>query len=136
MFFATLIQTILYIGDAQLLVEIADTQIKRAKGLMDREFLDEKEGMLFVFDRLEKHSFWMKNTKIPLSIGFFDAKKKLFQIEEMEPHSPNMSALRIYESNQPCLFALEASKDWFEKHQIAIGDTFTLLKTEDEKTKP
>ena len=49
-------------------VELALTLIEKGRGLMYREYLEENKGMLFVFDKEEKRSFWMKNTFIPLDI--------------------------------------------------------------------
>ena len=67
-------------GKVPLNVELADTPAERARGLMFRQSLGESEGMLFVFEKPETPSFWMKNTKIPLSIAFFDEDKKLINI--------------------------------------------------------
>ena len=54
------------------IVEIADTEEERRKGLMFREALCEECGMLFVFDHPQKYGFWMKNVKIPLDIVYID----------------------------------------------------------------
>src|SRR5262249_40389829 len=51
-------------------VEIADTPQKRSFGLMYRRDLPESHGMLFLFPREERLSFWMKNTPLPLDIIF------------------------------------------------------------------
>lgn len=49
-------------------VEIVDTPKLRRQGLMNREYLAEDEGMLFVFEHTAVYPFWMKNTLIPLQI--------------------------------------------------------------------
>jgi hypothetical protein len=53
-----------------LQVEIARTEKERARGLMRRRSLPDGKGMLFVFERDQILSFWMKDTLIPLSIAF------------------------------------------------------------------
>ena len=51
-------------------VEVAETAAQRAKGLMNRKSLGDEQGMLFIFEKREKHHFYMKNTYIPLDIIF------------------------------------------------------------------
>lgn len=126
MFIEALFCAILQIGHSQLTVEIADTPPTRNRGLMDRDSLLEGHGMLFVYEQPEMLSFWMKNTRIPLSVGFFDSEKRLLQIEDMDPPKTNTSSLRLYKSTHPAQYALEVPQNWFKKHKISIGEKFTL----------
>ncbi|MBW7869615.1 MAG: DUF192 domain-containing protein [Flavobacteriia bacterium] len=63
-------------------IEIADTPNKRARGLMDRSSMDENDGMLFIFDddEVRKHTFYMKDTRIPLDIMYFGKDSTLINI--------------------------------------------------------
>lgn len=106
------------VGGVRLKVEIADTPPSRQRGLMFRERLSEDEGMLFVFERADHLSFWMKNTLIPLSIAFIDADDKIVQIEHMEP----LDEQTLHRSVTPVLYALEVNQGWFERHRINVGD--------------
>jgi|TARA_R110000737_G_C14445305_1_gene462155 uncharacterized protein len=54
-------------------VEIMDTPEKISTGMMGRDSLD--GGMLFLFDKADERSFWMKNCLIPLDIIFITGNK-------------------------------------------------------------
>lgn len=115
------------IGHQILLVEIADRPETRSQGLMGREKLEEGKGMLFIFPKADYLTFWMKNTLIPLSIGFFNADKKLLNILDMEPTGPGTQSYLLYKSKAPALYALEVPQGWFQKHQIRPGMKFSFL---------
>ncbi|MEC7380702.1 MAG: DUF192 domain-containing protein [Pseudomonadota bacterium] len=51
-------------------VEVVKSQSDQEIGLMYRNRLKEKTGMLFIFKKEKKATFWMKNTYIPLDIIF------------------------------------------------------------------
>ena len=63
-------------------IEIADTPNKRARGLMDRSKLGENQGMIFIFndEEIRQHTFYMKDTRIPLDIMYFDKDSVLINI--------------------------------------------------------
>lgn len=127
MFFASLLSAILRIGMVQLNVEIADTPQSRDQGLMGRSSIADGSGMLFVYEKPQTLCFWMKNTKIPLSIGFFDEHKVLRQIENMDPPPTPTSPLRLYKSITPMQYAIEVPQNWFNQNNISIGEKFTFL---------
>ncbi len=105
------------IKDAKLNIEIADTQLKRSLGLMYREDLEPESGMLFAFPQSQDLSFWMKDTHIPLSIAYIDENGIIINIEDMAPLS-----LDSVTSNEPCRYALEVNRGWFEENGINAGD--------------
>ena len=69
-------------GTARFSVEIADTPGARAQGLMNRASLPASAGMLFVYERPQHASFWMKNTLIALDMVFADAAGRVTRVHE------------------------------------------------------
>jgi len=112
------------LGGRVLRVEIADSPKTRSKGLMHRKKLKGIDGMLFVFKKERQLSFWMKNTFINLSIGFFDKKRRLVDIQEMQAVKSEMETPKTYKSQKPARYALEMNQGWFKKHQIQKGMKF------------
>ncbi len=104
-----------------LKVEVAQTAPEKAQGLMFRDNLGQEQGMLFVYEREEILSFWMKNTRIPLSIAFIDQQGRIVDIQDMEPFS-----LRTRVSARPAQYALEVNQGWFKKNGIDVGDSVHL----------
>ena len=99
----------------QLRLEWADAYKERQQGLMGRQQLAENAGMMFVFETPKTYCFWMKNTLIPLSIGFIDAQGKFVQINHMQPRS-----LDHHCAQQPILYALEVNQGWFERNKVRL----------------
>ena len=75
----------LKILNASLYAEVADTPQASENGLMFRDSLPDDRGMLFIFEQPKTASFWMRNTKIPLSIAYIDSAGKILEIESMKP---------------------------------------------------
>jgi uncharacterized membrane protein (UPF0127 family) len=112
----------LKLGPHKIMVEIADTDKKTQRGLMFRRHLKENEGMLFIFKDERHRSFWMKNTFIDLSIGFFSSKRELTEIYDMLASKSELTTHPdSCETKKPAQFALEMSRGWFEKHNIKVG---------------
>ena len=80
--------------------------------------------MLFVYDDERTLSFWMKDTKIPLSIAFLNSEREMLEIQQM---IPNQTAQR-YTSAHPARCALEVNQGWFASRGIDVGTRldFTL----------
>ena len=107
----------LSIGKHALVAEVAASPQTRERGLMFRYDMKDNEGMLFVFPAAKRHSFWMKNTPLPLSIAFIDAKGTILNIRDMMPFTTDGHA-----SEGEALYALEVNRGWFAQRGIKAGD--------------
>lgn len=104
-------------SEVKVTAEIADTEETRNRGFMEREQIPDGTGMLFVFERDQILSFWMKNTPHPLSIAYIDSTGKIRDIYHMTPFS-----MANWTSTVSVRYALEVPQGWFEKEGIIVGD--------------
>ena len=51
-------------------IEVAEGDSARQRGMMQRDGIPEKSGMLFPMPTVDRHSFWMANTPLSLDITF------------------------------------------------------------------
>ena len=118
------------VAGIELEVELATTSEEHILGLMYRDKLEENGGMLFVYPRENILSFWMKDTRIPLSIAFIREDGRIIQIDSMKPYS-----LDTHVSKEKARYALEMNEGWFKVHNVREGDTVKIPLTMYEKTK-
>jgi uncharacterized protein len=105
------------VGSRSIVAEIAATETERERGLMFRASLADGKGMLFVFDKDDRYSFWMKNTKIPLSLAYISSDGSIRQIVDLEPES-----LASIQSERSVRYALEVPQGWFDRAGVKVGD--------------
>lgn len=108
-------------GQVCVLAEVAKTQAQRNRGFMERKNIPAGTGMIFVFERDQILSFWMKNTPHPLSIAYIDSTGAIRDIFDMTPFS-----LSSVTSTVSVRYALEVPKGWFEENGIKAGDKVSL----------
>ena len=107
-------------GAVTVEVELARTEEEHVTGLMYRTELDDGKGMLFIFDRDEVRSFWMKNTLIPLSIAYISYDGTIIDIRDMYPNDTSS-----VHSSRSVRYALEVPQGWFSRSEIKEGDKVT-----------
>lgn len=88
-------------------VEVADDDAERARGLMYRDVMTNGSGMLFIHEAEEPQAYWMKNTKIPLDILYFDGSRKLVSQQRDVPPCSLGDACPSYPSKAPAKYVLE-----------------------------
>jgi uncharacterized membrane protein (UPF0127 family) len=103
-------------------VEAAVTPEERSKGLMFRQSMALNEGMLFVFEKGAPQRFWMKNTRIPLDIGYLSSSGVLLEIHKAKPFDTSGVPSR----SNDIKFVLELNADAYVKLGISIGSRISL----------
>lgn len=108
-------------------VEVADTNAKREQGLMNRESLEQNQGMLFVFDKEDVYSFWMKNTLIALDMIWIDKDGKVVFIKE-DAQPCEILECPLITPDTKAKYVLEINEGLTESLGIKIGDMVKLNK--------
>jgi len=116
--------------DLPLEVEIPSNLRDFNKGLMFRESLENNKGMLFIFERVGRYSFYMKNTTIPLDVAFVTEDGIIDSIKELEPNDETPVA-----SEGEVIFAIEVNRGWFAENNVEVGDELVLGEAKDKKGK-
>lgn len=113
------------LGGKRFAVEVAETQQKQALGLMFRETMPADEGMLFIFPAESPRSFWMKNTRIPLDIMYFNADLVMVSISADTPPC-RVSRCPSYPSVAPAKYVLELNAGVASELGVGPGSRLTL----------
>lgn len=109
-------------GSVRVTLEVAASDPARTRGLMWRDHLDDGHGMLFVFDEEEDHSFWMKNTVIPLDMLFIGANQTIVGIHA----NATPLSLAPISVGHPSKWVLEVAGGYTGRAGIATGDRIDL----------
>tara|TARA_B100001564_G_scaffold187091_1_gene157099 strand:- start:1304 stop:1807 length:504 start_codon:yes stop_codon:yes gene_type:complete len=110
------------IGGIQLQLQLALKPAEQQKGLMHRESLDKDHGMLFLFDSPSKRSFWMRNTCIPLDIGYFDSQGQLLEVHKLFPFDETA----VNSRSREVLIAVETNRGWYAANGIQVGERIDM----------
>jgi uncharacterized membrane protein (UPF0127 family) len=101
-------------------VLLADAPELRERGLMEVTELGGYAGMLFVWDADSASSFYMRNTRVPLSIAWFDADGELVSDADMEPCPDEVENCPNYPAAGPYRFALEVPQN--NLAELGVGE--------------
>ena len=109
---------------ARLDIEIAETDYEIQTGLMYREEMEQHQGMLFIFPDVAYHSFYMKNTLIPLDLIFIDDQLKVVTIK---PNAQPLDESGI-PSEVPVQYVLEVNAGLSATWGLETGDKIVYSK--------
>lgn len=104
-------------GQLSFSVDVADTEQTRAQGLMFVQKMARNAGMLFVYDRPQRATFWMKNTYIPLDMIFVDRTGRVTHVHSNAvPHDTS-----IIDGGHGVLAVLELNAGLAQRYGISVG---------------
>ena len=100
------------LGDRTLHLQLALTPAEQQKGLMLRE-----HGKLFISEHPRQQAYWMKDTSLPLDIGFFDARGRLKEVHKLYPYDETT----VSSHSDQILIAVETNTGWYANNGIGPG---------------
>jgi len=109
------------LGSRIFTLEVAATDVDRAKGLMDRDSMPVGRGMIFVFAEEAPRAFWMKSTRIALDIVYISAAGEVVDIKSMQPFD-----LRSTPSEKPAKYAIELNLGAVAACGVKKGDKLQI----------
>lgn len=112
------------IAGQNIKVDLAENDRTRERGLSGRQSLGKNEGMLFVFDRPDKHRFWMKDMNFPIDMIWIDENMKVVYIKK---DSRPESYPETYGPDEPAKYVLEVLSGFSEKNNLKVGDEVEFI---------
>jgi uncharacterized membrane protein (UPF0127 family) len=110
------------VGERTVQMQIAALPPETQKGLMFRQTMGPDEGMLFVFPAPQQMGFYMRNTTLPLDIGYFDPAGELKEIYPMYPLDERTVPSRSHNIQ----FCLEMNQGWYKQSGVRPGAKIDL----------
>lgn len=108
------------IKDICVEAELAVSRENLEKGLMFRDGLPEGKGMLFIFAKEGRYSFWTKNMRFPLDMIWIDSHKKIVAIsQEVAPCVDSCEGIAPQVKSR---YVLEVNSGFAKRNNIKIGD--------------
>lgn len=106
-------------------VFLAKSAIEKQIGLSSKNKISENQGMLFLFDKPDYYSFWMKEMKFSIDIIYIENNKVTTVISGVKPPSDSTN-LPIYTPKKKSDMVLEVSAGLSKKYNIHEGATINI----------
>jgi len=110
------------LGGVNVTASLSTTPDSQSKGLSIKDSLNEKEGMLFIFESPQKYSFWMKDMKFPIDIIWINSTGQIVHIEKNLPPCVFLLPCPSYAPKDDSLYVLEVVSNFTNKFNINVGD--------------
>ncbi len=110
------------VGTAKVEVQVASAPEQRRRGLAGVRELPPDTGMLFVFDKPDRHPFTMRGMLIPLDVVWISAEQEVVDVTaNVPPDRPGDFTSRV-----PAQYVLEVPAGFVAQHGVSVGDGVTL----------
>jgi len=110
------------IGDKLIRLQLAIEAEELSHGLMYRKNMSENQGMIFLYTKPQKMSFWMRNTSLPLDVGFISSDGVLQEFYPLYPYDETT----VVSQSDELQYALELNQGWFQKNNVTRGAKLDL----------
>ena len=114
-----------------LQVEVMVKDEDRAMGLMFRPSLPKDRGMLFIFERSDFHSIWMKNCKFPIDIVWLDEERKVVHVADSVPPC-KADPCPVYNPLRRASYVVELNAGQAKREKAVLGSTLSFALTTPE----
>lgn len=105
-------------------VSVATSQKEHETGLSETQSLSEDQGMIFLFEKPDYYSFWMKNMRFPIDIIYIN-NDTIVTIKSNAQLIKDKENPTIYSSTKPANKVLEIQAGLSEKYKLKEGDKVT-----------
>jgi uncharacterized protein len=112
-----------WLGDQELVTEIASRPVEIATGMMFRTNMPENTAMIFIFGDAQPRSFYMRNCVVPLSAAYIAPDGTIIELVELQPGDER----GVQSQSDNIQFVLEVPQGWFKRHNITPG---AMVRTE------
>lgn len=113
-------------GDEKIKLSVAKTTKEHEIGLSNRKSLKENQGMIFLFDKPDYYSFWMRNMKFPIDILFLNGNRIVTIHKNVKPPESNNASLPLFTSDGPADKVIELPAGKSDNLDLKDGDTISL----------
>lgn len=112
------------VGGKTFNIDVADTTYTLSKGLSGRAALGKNEGMVFVFDKLDKYGIWMKDMLFSIDIIWMDENFKIVHIEKSVGPETYPT---IFSPDRLSMYVLEIAAGQVDLLGIKVGDKVDFI---------
>ena len=110
----------------QVTAAIADTPNLRYTGLSNTDSLPADRGMLFVYDRVGDHNFFMRKMDFGIDIVYADDEGVITGIQHAPEPGPDEDGSEQYYPGRG-QYVLEVVRDWTTDRGVTEGDRLTFV---------